>query len=331
MHGVVRFPPNSILSECLVTTRFPNKNSAFAETLNAVRPSASIIFAPMSYPWLAQAAHNRAAIREGLKIVRKVVARDAVKTPLSTSDLYKLVLREAPPPTFASAIPEDDDSVHAIKYGKSGRRRIPAPAPPHPRHPVRSLSFLKRTLLPIMVGERCVRHVREKRLVMQSKADLKARSVRAGAKQQTGSNASAQPVEALIWLWQASKPPPRVETPAPPPSPDLYDFSHMKASKRKVRRQRLELAEKRAELCARRDALKTEAQREAGREILAAKRLEGRLRHQTEEKAALARKAERRKRWEASNPILAKALAKQQAEATQRLAPVNPPSKKLRA
>ncbi|KAF7334250.1 hypothetical protein MSAN_02386400 [Mycena sanguinolenta] len=285
----------------------------------------------MSYPWLAQAAHNKVAIREGLKIVRKVVARDAVKTPLSTADLYKLVLREAPPPTFASTIPEDDDSVHAIKYGKSGRRRIPATAPPHPRHPVRSMSFLKRTILPIMVGERCIRHVREKRLVMQSKADLKGRSVRGGAKQQAASSASTQPVEALIWLWQASKPPPRVEKPAPPPSPDVYDFSHMKASKRKVRRQRLELAEKRADLRARRETLKVETRRKAEREVLAAKRLEGRLRHQAEEKAALARKAERRKRWEASNPILAKALAKQQAEAAQRLAPVISPSKKLRA
>ncbi|KAJ7253664.1 hypothetical protein B0H12DRAFT_1233547 [Mycena haematopus] len=286
----------------------------------------------MSYPWLAQAAHNKVAIGEGLKIVRKVIARDAVKTPLSTADLYKRVLREAPPPTFSSTITsEDDESVPATKYGKSGRRRIPAPAPPHPRHPVRSMSFLKRTLLPIIAGERCVKHVRETRLVTQSKVDSKARSARGGAKQQAAANTSAETVETLIWLWQASKPPPRVEKPAPPAPPYVYDFSHMKASKRKARRQRLELAEKRAELQARRDSLKVEAQRKAKREIQVVKRAEGRLRHQAEEEAALARKAERRKRWEASNPTLAKALAKQQVEAAQRLAPIMPPSKKLRA
>jgi hypothetical protein len=287
----------------------------------------------MSYPWLAQAAHNKAAISEGLKIVRKVIARDAVKTPLSTADLYKLVVREAPPPTFVNTIPSEDDSTPAVKYGKSGRRRIPAPAPPHPRHPVRSMSFLKRTLLPIIVGERSVKHVRETRLVLQSKVDPKARSAR-GAKQQqqAAANTSAkQPVETMIWLWQASKPGPRVEKPAPPPRPNVYDFSHMKASKRKAHRLRIEVAEKRSELRARRDNIKAEAQRKAEREVRDAKRATGRLLHQAQEKEALARKAERRKRWEKSNPILAKALAKQQAEAAQRLAPVPPPSKKLHA
>jgi len=284
----------------------------------------------MSYPWLAQATHNKAAISEGLKIVRKVIARDAAKTPLSTADLYKLAIREAPPPTFVLTIPaEDHDSTPEIKYGRSGRRRITPPAPPHPRHPVRSISFLKHTLLPIIEGERCVKHVREKRLVVQSKAEMKAQARPArGAKQPAAGNAPAQPVETMVWLWQAMKPPPRVANakPAPPPRPNVYDCSHMKQSKRKAHKLRLELAEKRAELRARREKLKTEARRKAELEIQTVKRAEGRVRHEAEEKAALARKAERRKRWEASNPILAKALAKKQAEAAQRLASL---SKKL--
>jgi len=287
----------------------------------------------MSYPWLAQAAHNKAAISEGLKIVRKVIARDAAKTGLSTADLYRLAVREAPPPTFVLTVPStDDDAAPEIKYGKSGRRRVPAPAPPHPRHPVRSLSFLKHTLLPIIQGERCVKHIREKRLVVQSKADLKAaaRPARVAKPQQAGANTSAQPVETTVWLWQAMKPPPRVVKPAPPPPPNVYDFSHMKASKRKAHRLRLELAEKRAELRARREKIKTDAQRKVELEVRAVKRAEGRVRHEAEEKAALARKAERRKRWEASNPILAKALAKKQVEAAQRLAPTKPMSKKPR-
>ncbi|KAK7046866.1 hypothetical protein R3P38DRAFT_2607960 [Favolaschia claudopus] len=276
----------------------------------------------MSYPWLAQAAHNKAAVREGLKIVRKVIARDAVKTPLSTATIYKLAVREPPPPTFALTIPESDETTQ-VEYLKSGRRRTPAPNPPHPRHPVRSLSFLKHSLLPIIAGERRVQHVRETRLVVhQSKAEQKAAAARGNKQPTPSTKKSAEPVQTMVWLWQATKPPSRVVKPTESVRTNVYDYSHMKASKRKAHKARLELAEKRAELEARRKLRKLQTRREADRKVNAEKREEAKLRHQEEERAGLLRKAERRKRWETSNPILAKALAKKKAEDAQRLAQV---------
>ncbi|KAJ6572006.1 hypothetical protein B0H19DRAFT_1132173 [Mycena capillaripes] len=288
----------------------------------------------MSYPWLAQTAHNKAAVSEGLKIVRKVIARDAVKTGLSTTDLYKLAIREPPPPTFALTIlSQDDDFAPEIKYGKTGRRRIPPPAPPHPRHPVRSLSFLKHHILPIIEGERYVRHVREKRLVVQSKTDMKSRHVR-GQKQQAAMDTPATPLEATVWVWQASKPPLHVQKHTPAPPPVLYDCSHMKASKRKAHKERLELAAKRAVLRARREKLRAEARRKAEMPILAEKRAESRARHEAAEKAGWAEKERRKKLWMEQNPGLAKTLTKQQAGADQKLGAkrgASAPSKKLRA
>ncbi|KAJ7931187.1 hypothetical protein B0H13DRAFT_1959375 [Mycena leptocephala] len=277
----------------------------------------------MSYPWLAQAAHHKAAVSEGLRIVRKVIARDAVKTGLSTTDLYKLALKEPPPPTFALTIPsEEEDSVPELKYGKTGRSRIAPPSPPHPRHPVRSISFLKHHLLPIIEGERCVRHVREKRLVVQSKKD-KPRPAR-GQTQQGATHTPVTPVETTVWLWQATRPPLRVVKPTPPRPPTVYDCSHMKASKRKAHRERLELAEKRAVLRSRREQLRKDLRRKAERENDASKRVEARLRHEAAEKAGLAEKERRRIRWEEKNAILVKKLAMKQAKAKQKLDAARP-------
>ncbi|KAJ6491376.1 hypothetical protein C8R47DRAFT_448171 [Mycena vitilis] len=271
----------------------------------------------MSYPWLAQTVYNKAAVSEGLRIVRKVIARDAAKTGLTTKDLYKLALREPPLPSFGSKIPvEQEDFVPEVKYGRrTGRKRIPPPEPSHPRHPVRSISFLKQHILPIIQGERTVRHVREQRVAVHSQTDMKPRAVR-------GANQAAA-MEATVWKWQASKPPPTLVKIAPAPRPVVYDCSHMKRSKRKAHKERLELAAKREVLQARREALKKEARRKAEAPILAAKRLESKARHEAAEKAGWAEKERRRKRWEEQNPLLARQLAKQQrAEAEQKAKPL---------
>ncbi|KAJ7512556.1 hypothetical protein B0H11DRAFT_2214342 [Mycena galericulata] len=297
-------------------------------------------------PWAAYAAHNTAAVREGLRIVRKVIARDAAKTPLSTTEIYKLALKEPPPPTFSATIP-DDSTVPEHKYARSGRRRIPAPEPPHPRHPVRSISFLKHRLLPVIEGEQCVRHVREKRMVFQPIPEMKPRPARGGGGKQQAAPPPATPlapVETTVWLWRASRPPVRVPPPPPPPPPNVYDFSHMKPSKRKAHRARQELAAKHAVLRERRETLRAEARKKVELEQRAVKRAEGRVLHEATEKAALAEKERKRKEWAEKNPQLARALAKKRAEAEQKLAPVvrakpappskpkpQAPSKKLRA
>ncbi|KAJ7033184.1 hypothetical protein C8F04DRAFT_1396219 [Mycena alexandri] len=280
----------------------------------------------MSFPWLAQAGHNKAALSEGLKIVRKVIARDAKKIGLSTTELYKLSIREPPPPSYSRSIASreehDDDTVPESKYGKAGRRRTPPPTPPHPRHPIRSISFLKHSILPIIKGEQCVRHIRETRLV--TRVDKSRPAPRGSKQQQPVSAARGVPIETMVWLWRSANPPKRVEKPPVPRPPIVYDFSHMKASKRKAHRARDELAAKRAELQERREKLKADARHKVELERRAIRRTEGRARHQEEERAALLVKEERRKRWEQKNPLLAKAFADEREAEEQKL-------KKLRA
>ncbi|KAJ7201682.1 hypothetical protein GGX14DRAFT_464664 [Mycena pura] len=273
----------------------------------------------MYLQFAVQAAHHKAAIREGATIVRQVIARDAVKTGLSTKEIFKRAVKEPPSPAFSLAIAsERADSAPEIRYGKGGRRRIPPPAPPHPHHPVRSISFLKHHILPIIEGEQSVRHVREQRLITQPRADAALRSPRA-SKRQAASAAPAASVETTVWLWRAFHPPQRPPAPPKPRSPAVYDWSHMKQSKRQARKAREEFTAKRAILRARSKALRAEARRKEEAPLLAKQRAEARARHEEAEKAGLAAKLERRKRWEEQNPV-ARALVKKQAEANQKSA-----------
>ncbi|KAJ7098354.1 hypothetical protein C8R44DRAFT_888977 [Mycena epipterygia] len=260
----------------------------------------------MSFPW-APVAHNGAAVREGLKIVRKVIARDA-KTGLTSAEVYRLAIKEPPPPSYAAEIKSSEDvSPPEIKYGKAGRRRIPGPTPPHPRHPIRSLSFLKHVILPMMKGEMSVQKFREKRLVVQTKAKSQpargSKQQQQQQQQQVTTDTSAVPVETIVYLWRARKPPPRVEKPAPPRPPNVYDYSHMKASKRKAHKARIELAAKREMLSTKSKNLRTEAREKRERELRAVRLAKGRALHEVAEREGLARKALRRAEWEKRNPI----------------------------
>ncbi|KAJ7484489.1 hypothetical protein FB451DRAFT_1393036 [Mycena latifolia] len=298
---------------------------------------------------MAPVAQNKVALREGLKIVRKVIARDG-KTGLTTAEIFRLAIREPPPPTYGEAIQTvretysiTDDAAPEATYGRAGRRRIPPPSPPNPRHPVRSISFLKHRILPIILGERYVQRFREKRLIEQSVEEVKpARGTKQPQPQQV--QVMKPPIETVVYMWRATRPPARdVEKAVSAPQPAAfkagdYDCSHMKASKRKARRLRDELAAKRAELDARRKALRTEARRKVEREVLTKKRAEGRALHEEAERAGLEAKERRRKEWEAKNPKLAREAARLREEFLKRLGRDTPPKqpvvasqKKLRA
>ncbi|KAJ7636990.1 hypothetical protein FB45DRAFT_907955 [Roridomyces roridus] len=258
-------------------------------------------------PWAARVAHDNAALQQGIRLVRKVIARDATKMGLTTTQIYKLALREPPPPSFALTIPaESEESSKGTRYARTGRKRIPPPEPPHPRHPVRSISFLKHHILPRIQGERYVQHVRETRTIVQSPAK---RGAPKPSKSATSDN------EKTVWLWRAARPPAQRESTPAPPRPIVYDFSHMKPSKRKAHVARLELAEDRKKLEDRRAQVKAKARREAQVDVLKKQRESARARHEAAEKAALAEKARKRKEWEEKNPQLARMLAKQRADA----------------
>ncbi|KAJ7089323.1 hypothetical protein B0H15DRAFT_283013 [Mycena belliarum] len=283
----------------------------------------------MLYPWMAPAAQNSVALREGLKIVRKVIARDA-KTGLSTAQIFRLAVRESPPPTYGLALESvrekyadvmPDPAVAVTQYGRAGRRRVPPPGPPNPRHPVRSISFLKHRILPIILGERYVQRTREKRVVDQTPAE-EARAVRGKRQEQQSTTPAKPPPELTVYLWKATRPPahePPVKVEPVTYKGDDYDFSHMKPAKRKARRARIELSFKRMELDTRRKAKRTEVRRKIEREERERLRAAGRALHEAAERAGLEAKAARRKAWEAANPKLAREAARVRAEEQKRL------------
>lgn len=103
--------------------------------------------------------------RHGLEIVRKLVSTNP--EGLTTKEIFALALKEKPPVSFKyEALP-----LAPVKYGASGHLRQPAPLPPHPEHPIRSVrcvlypnnrassmfmksnSYLKQAILPVLEGK----------------------------------------------------------------------------------------------------------------------------------------------------------------------------------
>lgn len=95
---------------------------------------------------LAQvAAHNLTSVREGLKIVRNVVANNPAPTGFTTAELFKLATKETPPADFKPHIlPTRPDIVRKKqqpKYPKHQQQK-PEPVPPRPDHPIRSMRYV---------------------------------------------------------------------------------------------------------------------------------------------------------------------------------------------
>ena len=93
----------------------------------------------MALPWGAQAAHHKASLTEGLKIVRRVLDAQP-KALLSTRDIFRLAVKEQPSPEFVMAL----GSAKRAPWREGDLPRQPGrmlqPQPPRPNHPVRSLS-----------------------------------------------------------------------------------------------------------------------------------------------------------------------------------------------
>lgn len=78
-------------------------------------------------------------ISQGMSVIRKVLATEQFRVSgLTTAEMYKLALKEAPPSNYEGHILEDR-VVTKIPNTKSGRKKIPPPEPPHLEHPIRSM------------------------------------------------------------------------------------------------------------------------------------------------------------------------------------------------
>nr|GAT54824.1 predicted protein [Mycena chlorophos] len=289
----------------------------------------------MALPFGPQAAHHKASIVEGLRIVRTVFARDAGRNSLTTKDVFRLALREQPSPEFVLSVgtgknaPWRQGNLPLLPGRKLG------PQPSRPTHPIRSLSFLKHHILPILHGEKAVRHVQETRGVYESQKKKLLASTTTSTEPTTAPTATAIQSKKdkdlggkLLWVWRASRSSrSRFTRTAKPQRPYVYDYSHMKPAKRRAHKGYHAFIAKRDMLRERAAKLRKEAKRQAEAPMREEMRAKAREAHLQAERDGAIKRAERKKRWVKQNPVLASMVAKQerlaqaQTKATQQQRP----------
>ncbi|KAG5642602.1 hypothetical protein DXG03_002500 [Asterophora parasitica] len=183
----------------------------------------------LAFTRLTQQKH--VAVKEGVAIVRRILARKALPTGYTTQELYKLTLKEAPSAVYEA--PERHILPTAPKYTTGGEvlSRTPPPAPPNPNHPVRSIKFLKRDILPVLEGQKELYKTRTERIPQHAKK----------------SKDTAPSPTQTVWVWLpipfAQRPkPPIPEAPKEVFGVDLgvgEDLSHL--SKRRERSRRAKI------------------------------------------------------------------------------------------
>ncbi|KAI0278326.1 hypothetical protein BC826DRAFT_866315, partial [Russula brevipes] len=139
---------------------------------------------------------SRQTSSEARNIVLGVIkSHDA---PISTRDLFEKVVKvEAPPPSGEPLKPWE--RLRNVKY-----------PPPHPDHPIRSVTYLKRIVLEELVRTQDVKKVHIKRVLSPAEIEQRMATMSKAQLKKTSVEALSQPVS--TWLWQLvdkSKAPPR--------------------------------------------------------------------------------------------------------------------------
>ncbi|THH19639.1 hypothetical protein EW146_g1571 [Bondarzewia mesenterica] len=139
--------------------------------------------------------------KQAQDIVRQVLRSSP--TPLSTKDIFKQALQlklENP------VIQTDPYILRARKLSEAQG----TPQPPQPQHPIRSLSYLKRTVLPDLVKLRDIEKVHSERLMTDEEIDHRLASMTKA--QRAAARSMSTTVHSWLWQEKAVKGPlPKVE------------------------------------------------------------------------------------------------------------------------
>ncbi|KAG1881929.1 hypothetical protein C8R48DRAFT_682777 [Suillus tomentosus] len=142
------------------------------------------------------------------ELVRSIVVSST--TPLSTKDIYNLALKQkAIQPVSDASAPQHNVPKKEHPTVVRGMTRQPPTRPPHPEHPVRSLQYLKRVVLPELVNSKKVEKFCAKRTLSQAEIDHRLQTVTKAARKEQAVLLAAP---RNTWLW-------RMATPPPPPKP----------------------------------------------------------------------------------------------------------------
>ncbi|KAL0567747.1 hypothetical protein V5O48_014247 [Marasmius crinis-equi] len=156
--------------------------------------------------------HRSAAIREGLRMVRNVIASDASKDGLTTSELYNLALKERPRKDFIEVLKQAKEGETTKVVQVAGREEVPAP--PNPKHPLKSLTFLKRAVLPLLQNTQEIRIVKSTRIPVapaeETLPNANAKNLgKKGKKAQKEAEPAATPAPVhpvTVYLWKQFPP-----------------------------------------------------------------------------------------------------------------------------
>ncbi|KAI3608717.1 hypothetical protein WG66_003872 [Moniliophthora roreri] len=138
-----------------------------------------------------------AAVREGLRMVRGIMASDTSKDGLTTSQIYQIAVKKRPSPQFKSLLKQSKDSVVGVNvYGKSGNLKMSPPPPLNPLHPLKSMTFLKREVLPVLEGNKEITLKR----VMRVPSIEQETKTQGNTKSKKGkTNEAPSPVQVYLW------------------------------------------------------------------------------------------------------------------------------------
>ncbi|KAL0958308.1 hypothetical protein HGRIS_000453 [Hohenbuehelia grisea] len=184
-------------------------------------------------PLLAQfARRNNSALKEGINIVRKVIQERSSPAGFTTSELYRLALKEKPSSSFIP--PAAQFTINPPKYGYEGSLKRSSAAMPHPTHPVHSKKFLKTSILPMLEGRQ------ELKIIKMTRASRLAASQASKGQANTGHTPMQSSSSSTVWVWHAVPPEQRrtpVVTAVAPSVPE--DLTHLNKRRRRVRLQKM--------------------------------------------------------------------------------------------
>ncbi|RDB27620.1 hypothetical protein Hypma_003803 [Hypsizygus marmoreus] len=184
---------------------------------------------------------NQIALREGLKIIRNVMDANPSETGWTTAELFKLAIKQPPPPDYKPEI-----RTRKPIYDKKGNQIKIEVDPPHPEHPVKSVKFLKRSILPVLEGCKEIKMMRAQRIPFNPAGvarDSESKGKGKGKKETSHASSAAPPAPVTVWTWQPIDP---NTLPAPPkfkPTRKLFgtevgvgeDWSHLNKRRERAR------------------------------------------------------------------------------------------------
>jgi len=133
-------------------------------------------------------AWPKRATSDARKIVLGVISSH--NEPISTLDVFKNAVNvPAPPGVNGEPLTPWAEHLKNLK-----------PAPPHPDHPVRSLNYLKRTVLEDLVRTGDIKKVHIKRVLSPAEIERRMSTMSKAQVKKTSVAALSQPVSS--WMWQ---------------------------------------------------------------------------------------------------------------------------------